>query len=96
MKIMVTNYQLTTETTSTKNQPIPILKKILAHSAKLGWILVNKKMISQTQLEAVLNLQFSDHQKIGELLVEQQLISREELDQALKEQYWRRNGYWVI
>lgn len=93
---MVTNYTLTLRTTSTKNQPIPILKNLLVHPAKLGWILVNQKMISQTQLESALKLQFSQNKKLGELLVEQQLISSEELELALKEQYWRRNGYWVI
>ncbi|MBE9228800.1 hypothetical protein IQ264_25645 [Phormidium sp. LEGE 05292] len=69
---------------------------MLTHSTKLGWILVNKKIISQTQLESALNLQFYQHRKLGELLLEQQLISSEELELALKEQYWRRNGYWVI
>jgi len=93
---MVTNYTLNLRTTSTKNQPKPILKNLLVHSTKLGWILVNKKIISQGQLESALNLQFYKHKKLGELLVEQKLISREELELALKEQYWRRNGYWVI
>ena len=93
---MVTSCILTTETTSTKKQPTPIIKNLLARSAKLGWILVNKKIISPTQLESALNLQSYENKKLGELLVEQQLISSEELELALKEQYWRRNGYWVI
>ncbi|OKH37947.1 hypothetical protein NIES2119_12085 [[Phormidium ambiguum] IAM M-71] len=68
----------------------------MTSSVKLGWILVNKKIISQAQLESVLTTQFRYDKKLGELLVEQKLISRKQLDQALKEQYWRRNGYWVI
>ena len=93
---MISNYILTAKTSSINNQPKPILKNLLVHSTKLGWILVNKKMISHSQLEFALNLQFCENKKLGELLVEQKLISREELELALKEQYWRRNGYWVI
>lgn len=93
---MLINYASTTETTSIKKQPTPPIKSSIANSVQLGWILVNKKTISQIQLESALTFQSCHGQKIGELLVEQQLISREELEQALKEQYWRRNGYWVI
>ena len=93
---MATNHTLTTETTSINQQFTTTMKSSIAHSAKLGWILVNKKTISQTQLESALTIQFSHDKKLGELLVEQHFISREELEQALKEQYWRRNGYWVI
>lgn len=66
------------------------------HDTKLGWILVNKNQISQAQLNAVLDTQLLDYRQIGKLLIEQQLISEEQLQQALKEQYWRRNGYWII
>ncbi len=95
-EIMVTNCILTTKTTSINQQPTPIIKNLLAQSAKLGWILVNKKVISQTQLKIALNIQVYENKKLGELLIEKELISREQLEQALKEQYWRRNGYWVI
>lgn len=88
---MVTTYIVNSKTTSTKKK-----STLITRSAKLGWILVNKKFISQSQLESALNLQFSQNKKLGELLLDQQLISREELELALKEQYWRRNGYWVI
>lgn len=87
---------LPTETTSIKQQPTPDIKSSLCDSAKLGWILVNKKTISPAQLESALTVHFYDEKKLGELLVEQHLISHNELEQALKEQYWRRNGYWVI
>jgi hypothetical protein len=77
-----------------------ITKKVtapLAHSsAKLGWILLSKKLISSAELESVLNQQERSHQKLGELLVEAKLISEQQLTQLLQEQYWRRNGYWVI
>ncbi|MFB2879582.1 hypothetical protein [Floridanema aerugineum] len=102
--MMVINYTLNTETTTFRTQPTSSVKSAIAkrcvssiaHSVKLGWILVNKKIISQTQLESVLTIQFRNNKKLGELLLEHQLISPNELQQALKEQYWRRNGYWVI
>lgn len=62
----------------------------------LGEILVKKKVISSDQLEEVIRLQSSYHKKIGELLMMQGFIQESELQQALKEQYWRRNGYWMI
>ena len=69
----------------------------IAHSSpKLGWILLNKKLISSAQLESALNQQERSRQKLGELLVETKLISEQQLAQLLQEQYWRKNGYWVI
>ncbi|HEY9295511.1 MAG TPA: hypothetical protein VIQ31_03905 [Phormidium sp.] len=70
---MVTNsnYVLSIETKVTKKQSTSTIKNLLAHSAKLGCILVNKKIISQSQLESTLNLKFSKNKKLGELLVEQ-------------------------
>lgn len=110
--MMVSNYTLSTETISLKKQSTSSMKSAItkrcvqpcrafkkssiAHSVKLGWILVNKKFISQAQLESVLTIQFRYDKKLGELLVEQKLISRKQLEQTLKEQYWRQNGYWVI
>lgn len=64
-------------------------------AAKLGWILIQKRWISAPQLQMLLAQQ-PCAKKLGELLLEQSLISEEQLDIALKEQYWRRNGYWVI
>lgn len=66
------------------------------HDAKLGWILVNKELITQTQLDAALNAQVRFHKPVGELLIENHLILEAHLEQALKEQFWRRNGYWII
>jgi hypothetical protein len=66
------------------------------HCAKLGWILINKRWISPAQLELNLTSQLFNPRRLGELLVEQRLISAEQLEEALREQHWRRNGYWVI
>lgn len=101
---MAINCTLITKANALKKQVTSPVENTLAkrcvssigHSVKLGWILVNKKFISQAQLESVLTIQFRYDKKLGELLVEQKLISHKQLEQALKEQYWRQNGYWVI
>lgn len=86
--------------TSTANDGKCRVPSAIANSinyvAKLGWILINKNLISQAHLNTALNAQPLCCKKVGELLIEQHLISEEQLQQALKEQYWRRNGYWVI
>jgi len=63
---------------------------------KLGQLLIRKQLISYQQLELVLLLQQENHKKLGELLLEKGLICQEKLNIALKEQYWRKNGFWVI
>ncbi|MBW4467551.1 MAG: hypothetical protein KME07_19160 [Pegethrix bostrychoides GSE-TBD4-15B] len=68
-------------------------------SAKLGWILIRNRWISAAQLQAVLAQQPPTQQprrKLGELLLSAALITEGQLKQALREQYWRRNGYWII
>jgi hypothetical protein len=68
----------------------------LGSDVKLGWILVQKHWISASQLEVMLNQQSQSGQKLGELLLHHSLISTNQLTEALREQYWRRHGYWVI
>ncbi|MBR8829055.1 MAG: hypothetical protein DSM107014_14345 [Gomphosphaeria aponina SAG 52.96 = DSM 107014] len=63
---------------------------------KLGEILVQKQLISYDQLEEVIAKQQDSKKKLGELLLEEELISRETLTEVLQEQYWRKNGFWVI
>ncbi len=63
--------------------------------AKLGWVLIHRRWISPAQLQDVLSQQPQSSKKLGELLVEYTLISEGQLKQALREQYWRRYGYWV-
>ena len=63
---------------------------------KLGEVLVNKKLLTAEQIQTLLAKQQQTGRKLGELLLEKHLVSGEELDTALQEQYWRRNGYWVI
>lgn len=68
----------------------------LTTDAKLGWILLYKHWISSAELEAMLDQQTQSGLKLGELLLHHSLISADQLAAALQEQYWRRNGYWVI
>jgi hypothetical protein len=79
-----------------KRQRTSPVDNLVAQVAPLGWILLNKKLISPEQLASALATQALCQRKLGEVLVKQQLISNNQLEQALKEQYWRRNGYWVI
>ncbi|NJO80717.1 MAG: hypothetical protein HC827_20925 [Cyanobacteria bacterium RM1_2_2] len=66
----------------------------------MGWILIRKRWISASQLQTSLLHQLHQQpwcsQKLGELLIEQALLSEAQLKDALQEQYWRRQGYWVI
>jgi hypothetical protein len=66
------------------------------HPIKLGWILLNQRLISPPQLESALTHQHHCQRKLGELLMEANLLSNEQLERALQEQHWRRKGYWVI
>jgi hypothetical protein len=63
---------------------------------KLGEILVSHKLLTAEQLNSLLQQQQPAKKKLGELLLETRLIAPETLEMALKEQYWRRNGFWVI
>ena len=62
----------------------------------LGEILIRKNLITCQQLSSILTQQEKNRKKVGELLLDLRLIAAEELEKALQEQYWRRNGYWVI
>ncbi len=63
---------------------------------QLGKILVRKRVISPIQLNTALEIQSLTGIKLGEILVTKELIESEDLEQALLEQYWRKNGFWVI
>lgn len=63
---------------------------------KLGMILVHKKLISQNQLERGLEIIETTDKRLGELLLENGEISNSQLQEALKEQYWRKRGFWII
>ncbi len=62
----------------------------------LGQLLIQSKVISQTQLASTLIWQRCRNQKLGELLVEKGLISQEQLEKLLEKQYWQKNGFWLI
>ncbi|PSF38915.1 hypothetical protein C7H19_02345 [Aphanothece hegewaldii CCALA 016] len=62
----------------------------------LGQILLRKQWISPNQLERTVYQQQKSPRKLGEIMLQEGFIAEDQLEQALKEQYWRRNGYWVI
>jgi len=63
---------------------------------QLGTILVRKRLISPSQLNIALEIQSLTGIKLGKILVTKELIGAQDLEQALLEQYWRKNGFWVI
>jgi hypothetical protein len=63
---------------------------------KLGQILVRQQAISPNTLEQVIAAQSQWSRPLGEILIGQGLIDEAQLNIALQEQYWRRNGFWVI
>ena len=66
---------------------------------KLGEILVHKGLLSQSNLEEIIKVQsdtLPKNQKLGELLVHYGMIDSSVLEWALREQYWRKEGFWVI
>jgi hypothetical protein len=62
----------------------------------LGELLIRKKLISQELLQDFLVSQGRTQQYLGQLLVQSDWLSEAQLNSVLREQYWRRNGYWVI
>lgn len=71
-------------------------RALVNQQIKLGEVLLRKRLISLVQLEYALANQTSACQTLGQLLLEEGMVSRRELEEALKEQYWRRNGFWFI
>lgn len=63
---------------------------------KLGEIMLNKRWISEEQLEHALSLAAQHNTRLGEMLLQLGWIGEKQLEQALKEQYWRQHGFWVI
>ncbi|MEG3438379.1 hypothetical protein V0288_14710 [Pannus brasiliensis CCIBt3594] len=63
---------------------------------RLGEILVKNHAISSEQLAEGIRLQESQSKRLGEILIERGLVPEEEIESALQEQYWRRNGFWVL
>jgi hypothetical protein len=63
---------------------------------RLGEILVNHRAITPEQLQEAIALKEKESKRIGDILIERGIVSEEKLKIALQEQYWRKNGYWVI
>jgi hypothetical protein len=63
---------------------------------RLGKILLRKGFITSCQLENALQSQQETPFRLGELLLQKGWLTEEQLKQALQEQYWRKEGFWVI
>jgi N-acetylglucosaminyldiphosphoundecaprenol N-acetyl-beta-D-mannosaminyltransferase len=62
---------------------------------RLGELLIENSIISQSRLNKLLNRQKRKSKKLGEVLIEQKVLSPQQLQQFLLEQYWRRHGLWL-
>ncbi|AFY78423.1 UDP-glucose-4-epimerase [Pleurocapsa sp. PCC 7327] len=72
------------------------LEKTLAEqNFKLGVLLLEKQVISATELEKLLQEQSASGMKLGELLVQKGLLCQNNLESVLKEQSWRKKGFWL-
>ncbi len=60
---------------------------------RVGEVLVQKGIISQTQLQQALLVQQQNSQKLGEILLQQNLVSQAQLRQALNKQRWHN---WAV
>lgn len=63
---------------------------------KIGEIMLDKRWISTEQLNYALSLSEQTNLRLGEMLIQLGWIGEQQLQQALKEQQWRRSGFWVI
>lgn len=71
-------------------------KALADQKIQLGEILVRRRIISRRQLDSMLSEQKQTGERLGAMLFRKGMISYQRLQDALKEQYWRKNGYWVI
>jgi murein DD-endopeptidase MepM/ murein hydrolase activator NlpD len=56
---------------------------------RIGEVLLEKKLISQEQLQQALLAQGETGQKLGDILISQGIITNRQLDAALNSQYWQ-------
>jgi UDP-glucose 4-epimerase len=70
-------------------------EKLAKQNFKLGVLLLEKQIISRTDLEKVLEEQAATGKKLGELLVQKGLLGQKNLDSFLREQNWRKKGVWL-
>lgn len=54
--------------------------------SRLGQLLIDKGLISSTQLDSAIKLQITSGKRLGEILIEQGLVSERQLAKALKKQ----------
>ncbi len=73
-----------------------VQQALLNQKIHIGDILLKRQLITPAQLKCALSQQTIQERRLGEILIDLGLISPNELENALQEQYWRRNGFWVL
>ncbi|MEL6438145.1 MAG: WecB/TagA/CpsF family glycosyltransferase [Cyanobacteria bacterium J06621_8] len=75
---------------------LPQLKFYLKNqNVKFGELLVDKKVIKQTNLQELLSRQNNATSRIGQIMIEQSNASKEQVEDILIEQYLRRKGLFL-
>ena len=59
-------------------------------------MLIQKRLISEVELNQVLEEQNISNKILGKLLLEKKLVSQEKLKELVEKQYWQKNGFWLI
>jgi UDP-glucose 4-epimerase len=70
-------------------------RNLAQHNFKLGMLLYQHQIISQTQLQQVLVEQQTTNKKLGELLLDKGWISPSNLERFLLEQNYHKQGVWL-
>lgn len=78
-----------------------VKRETSVRTLRLGEVLIRQGVISKLKLQSAIQLQASYSKvgvgtKLGEILVAQDMITAQELKMALWEQFWRKQGFWVI
>lgn len=66
-------------------------QKRLQQKSRLGTILINRRYVTQVQLDKALELQASSNLRLGEALIELGFIDQKQLKRALRRQNWLRS-----
>jgi murein DD-endopeptidase MepM/ murein hydrolase activator NlpD len=72
-----------------KNLLLKISQLLHPKTVKIGEILLNKKLISEEQLQEALSSQHENGKKLGDVLISKGIITNQQLEQALTTQYWQ-------
>ena len=69
---------------------------LVEQDIRLGQLLIQERLISEVELNRVLEEQRNSNKRLGELLLEEKLVPQEKLQKVVEKQYWQKNGFWLI